>query len=351
MKNKDTFKKDVLDQHNKYRRNHGVPELKWSYLLEGNAHKWAKKCLKSLLFDYDEQTQEGENIAVMKDIEVSGTTVVDYWYKEMNSYDFSNDGLAQKTGCFTQLIWKSTIKVGVARVSTSNGTQFIVARYFPPGNNLRKVSQNVLPPTIRHMSISRYDGDDRRLSMRPNLAVISPDSPVNVSSLRRASSMGSSLPKASGPIQSDGVFRDELLTSHNLYRSRHNAKPLSLSSGLTLKAQQVAETIAKNEVLTDFDNIGRNMLACTKGITGNEASSIWYNEENDFNYNNKSFSMKTGSFTQMIWKETKEIGVGRAIDDRGCTHVVCLYKPAGNIRALFEENVGLPNGPPPKFIY
>ena len=66
MKNNDTFKKEVLEQHNKYRRAHGVPELKWSYMLEANAQKWAKKCVKHVLFDYEEQSREGENIAVMK---------------------------------------------------------------------------------------------------------------------------------------------------------------------------------------------------------------------------------------------------------------------------------------------
>ena len=51
-----------------------------------------------------------------------------------------------------------------------------------------------------------------------------------------------------------------------------------------------------------------------------------------------------GHFTQVVWKETTEVGVGLATDGKK-VFVVAQYKPAGNmnVTAYFERNV-LPQG-------
>jgi hypothetical protein len=47
-----------------------------------------------------------------------------------------------------------------------------------------------------------------------------------------------------------------------------------------------------------------------------------------------------GHFTQMVWKGSRELGVGRAVSDNGRrTYVVCNYFPAGNLVGHFEDNV------------
>ena len=50
-----------------------------------------------------------------------------------------------------------------------------------------------------------------------------------------------------------------------------------------------------------------------------------------------------GHFTQIVWKDTKTIGFGKAISKNKagliCTYVVARYKPAGNIVEQFRENV------------
>ena len=57
----------------------------------------------------------------------------------------------------------------------------------------------------------------------------------------------------------------------------------------------------------------------------------------------------SGSFTQMVWRGTTDIGVGRAFGPQGQTFVVALYKPPGNIRSKYEENVLKAVGPYPTF--
>ena len=44
-----------------------------------------------------------------------------------------------------------------------------------------------------------------------------------------------------------------------------------------------------------MSNVGQNMAAMTGGeLTGEKVSSMWYEEEGNYNYNNPGFSSSTG---------------------------------------------------------
>lgn len=47
---------------------------------------------------------------------------------------------------------------------------------------------------------------------------------------------------------------------------------------------------------------------------------------------------EAGHFTQMVWKGTKEIGVGKAFSKDG-VYVVVHYHPGGNVMGQFKDNV------------
>ena len=69
-----------------------------------------------------------------------------------------------------------------------------------------------------------------------------------------------------------------------------------------------------------------------------------YNEVCDpgYDFNNGGFSGGTGHFTQVVWKESIELGMGRAEtkkDEMNCAYIVGRYKPAGNMGGKFQENV------------
>ncbi len=94
---------------------------------------------------------------------------------------------------------------------------------------------------------------------------------------------------------------------------------------------------------------------------------MWYDEIKDFRFGYGGFAMNTGEnsnnydkdfisilvnnlfcensghFTQVVWKGTKEMGVGRATARSGNFYVVANYAPPGNMQGAFTANV-LPPG-------
>lgn len=66
----------------------------------------------------------------------------------------------------------------------------------------------------------------------------------------------------------------------------------------------------------------------------------------DFQDSKSNPGKVTGHFTQLVWKPTKEFGIGYAtgVDNRDpgmkCVYVVARYKPAGNILGKFSSSVG-----------
>jgi len=61
---------------------------------------------------------------------------------------------------------------------------------------------------------------------------------------------------------------------------------------------------------------------------------LWYDEVKDYDFKNQGFKKGTGHFTQVVWKDTKEVGFGYAD-----SYVCARYAPPGNYAGRFEENV------------
>lgn len=69
-----------------------------------------------------------------------------------------------------------------------------------------------------------------------------------------------------------------------------------------------------------------------------------YDEACCHDFSSHDFQNVSGHFSQLVWKATEEIGVGRAFGTKwgmNCTFIVARYKPEGNINseAKFKENV------------
>ena len=68
-------------------------------------------------------------------------------YKEIESYDYNSPSYSDATGHFTQVVWKSTTKVGAGIATYNDGNNvatYIVARYKPAGNVIGAFEANVM---------------------------------------------------------------------------------------------------------------------------------------------------------------------------------------------------------------
>lgn len=74
----------------------------------------------------------------------------------------------------------------------------------------------------------------------------------------------------------------------------------------------------------------------------NEAIQTWYDESRNYDYNRPGFSSKTGGFTQLIWRGSREASCVRIEYETGShykTLLVANFWPAGNVRGEFPFNV------------
>ncbi|XP_060558479.1 uncharacterized protein LOC132718772 isoform X2 [Ruditapes philippinarum] len=147
----------------------------------------------------------------------------------------------------------------------------------------------------------------------------------------------------------DKKFIDEMLQAHNEYRSRHQASPLKHAKDLSEFAQKWANHLVatnsfqhsscdhKGERLGE--NIAMKWSSQPDAYTGQEATDQWYSEVKQHTFGGEPSSLSTGHFTQVVWKGSKEFGVGKAVAKDGKTIVVASYRPAGNMMGKFGENV------------
>lgn len=159
----------LLDRHNKYRKNHTVPDLSLDDELIVIAQDYSET-----LADHDENTEAepyippsgnknknkellGENIFYCKSTlknmpcyNAESAEPVDTWYNEIKYYDYTDPGFTIGAAHFTQVVWKNSTKMGCgASVKKDGVTYKVVCNYYEAGNVLgdnEYFTENVLPP-------------------------------------------------------------------------------------------------------------------------------------------------------------------------------------------------------------
>ena len=124
---------------------------------------------------------------------------------------------------------------------------------------------------------------------------------------------------------------------HNIYRACHNAQPLLPNCEIMDISQEYAEIMPSGHSGTEFHDqwMGENLYWITGGYpNGESAVDAWYSEISDYDFNtHTSKGGKVGHFTQLIWKSSKEIGVGYYCENMSNTVKCCIvanYFPGGN---------------------
>lgn len=138
------------------------------------------------------------------------------------------------------------------------------------------------------------------------------------------------------------------LRLHNKFRTWHGSPPLKWSKRLASKAQEIAKHLADNSIhLTDLkkEHIGINVarLWHSYDIAAEKATADWYSEVKSYNFDDPMIDKSTRHFTQLIWRDSKWLGIGEAKSlDGKHTVVVALYDPPGNLRHKEKSNIQIP---------
>ncbi|XP_063065990.1 GLI pathogenesis-related 2 [Engraulis encrasicolus] len=332
------FQREFLDAHNSYRKQHGAPPLAISRDLCRSAQDWADHLLATKKMQHS-QDDHGENLfhawsSIPK--KIHGKVAVENWYNEIKDYSFKRPGFQSDTGHFTQVVWKGSKELGVG-IATDGNTIIVVGQYLPAGNitNPGYFEKNVLPEGSP-VQADTPDGSDRNNRWSPS----------------KKNSVDSVASKLNSLSTKDGNFEREFLDAHNSYRKQHGAPPLAITRDLCRSAQKWADHLLATKAMqhSDAEDYGENLYytwsSTPKNVHGKEAVENWYSEIKDYNFKRPGFQSGTGHFTQVVWKGSKQVGVGLATDGN-TVFVVGQYVPAGNISnpGYFEKNV-LPAGSP-----
>ena len=128
-----------------------------------------------------------------------------------------------------------------------------------------------------------------------------------------------------------------ILTVHNQERAAVGVPPLVWSNSLAAGAQTWAQNLATTGNFAHDPNIpkgvGENIAGFFPSSGVGQGQSLWVNEKKDWHggvLTPENWS-QTGHYTQMVWKNTQEVGCGTG---SGAGHpfniLVCRYSPAGN---------------------
>ncbi len=147
---------ETLQLHNYHRARHCAPPLTISQRLNQIAQSYAEHLAATSTFEHSGNKLGnealGENLYMqwISDgrVKASGRAAVKSWYDEVALHDFDRPTFSKETGHFTQMVWKSTRKMGVGVAFSPDGREvYIVTNYYPAGNIVGDgyFERNVLP--------------------------------------------------------------------------------------------------------------------------------------------------------------------------------------------------------------
>ena len=147
-----------------------------------------------------------------------------------------------------------------------------------------------------------------------------------------------------------------VLEAHNRFREQHeDTEPLCYGESgddVTFTAQEWTEKQAADKAMQHSSGGGFGENIATAGSTGDvmekypaymAAAGMWYDEIKDWDFE-KSASKGgvTGHFTQVVWKNSKQVNCGYATYQRENWNwyiVTCQYYPPGNFNNDYANNV------------
>ncbi|CAI9104198.1 OLC1v1002827C1 [Oldenlandia corymbosa var. corymbosa] len=126
----------------------------------------------------------------------------------------------------------------------------------------------------------------------------------------------------------------EFVDAHNKVRQPLGLPPVSWSFRVMLYAKAYAEKLrAQNCPMKHSTGpFGENLAKASWNMNATEAVNMWAKEVKDYNYGANSCTpgAMCGHYTQLVWKDSVNIGCAKIKCPDGFTFVTCNYDPPGN---------------------
>ena len=127
----------------------------------------------------------------------------------------------------------------------------------------------------------------------------------------------------------------EVTAAHNLVRNRLGIAPLAWSGELAQVAQDWAHRLVQTGTFEHRRNLeyGENIFEIWGATPYSQPDAVvraWASESASYRYETNTCTGRCGHYTQIIWRQTKEVGCGVARDSKREVWV-CNYAPYGNI--------------------
>lgn len=136
-----------------------------------------------------------------------------------------------------------------------------------------------------------------------------------------------------------------MLAVHNRWRSEVGVPDLVWSESLAQAAQSWADHLSNNGCCTmshSDGGYGENIYKVSAVVWSNGRREIqsrspqqivdgWASEAKDYDYENNTCNGICGHYTQIVWRDTTEIGCAVAVCPDKSQMLVCNYAPTGNV--------------------
>ena len=131
------------------------------------------------------------------------------------------------------------------------------------------------------------------------------------------------------------IDKEKLLERHNYYRSKLGIPSLEWSDELANTAQIWANKLANScDLVHSSSGYGENIYWTSGSASEYEVVDSWASEKKYFNSRNRVYKRgsgrKTGHYTQIVWKNTTQVGGAKQFCKHGGEIWVCNYDPPGN---------------------
>jgi uncharacterized protein YkwD len=120
---------------NKARADVGVPPLVWDESVAAHARHWARVRVADCRLVHSD-SRYGENLAKGSSPDFSMPDAARLWVDQQPDYDHASNSCVNDRQClhYTQVVWRTSTRIGAAKAKCRNGWTYVVANFDPPGN-------------------------------------------------------------------------------------------------------------------------------------------------------------------------------------------------------------------------